>query len=107
MRKALPLIAVGMLLLSTLACGGSKPQVILENDSSYTVCYVNISLTSSSDWGDDMLGANETIEPGESRTFDVDAGTYDLRALDCNQEVLDIQNGVEVDGPITWTLSDL
>ena len=115
MKKLLPIIAIGMLLLVSLACGGtsgpSEPSssgttLTLVNDSSATVCYVYISPTTDDSWGDDQLGDTETISPGSQRTFNLTPGTYDLRADDCSNNTLDTQWEVEINGNIDWTLSD-
>jgi tetratricopeptide (TPR) repeat protein len=58
------------------------------NESDMTVCYVNISPTIADDWGDDWLNAEEAILPGESRSFDVVAGDYDVRLVDCDDNEL-------------------
>ncbi len=60
----------------------------LENESNATVCYVQISPASATEWGEDWLDATEVIGPGRSRVFHVPVGRYDVRALDCNQDVL-------------------
>lgn len=54
------------------------------NGSSETICYVNLSPTGAQNWGPDELGANEVIESGRSRAFEVASGLYDLRLLDCD-----------------------
>jgi hypothetical protein len=76
------------------------------NDSSIAVCFMYISPSSSQDWGEDWLGS-DTIQPGDEFDFTVEAGTYDLEARDCDQNVLSTQPGVEVTQDTTWTLSDL
>jgi hypothetical protein len=112
MKKRIALfIAVAALLLAALACGGggggggtSGPSVTLVNNSGQTVCYVYISPTSETTWGQDQLGSTETISSGSSRTFNVSAGAYDLRAEDCNHNALDEERNVNITGPYTWSV---
>lgn len=74
------------------------------NDSGQTICYLYISPTTSDEWGDDWLGATGTIASGESRSFDVPAGEYDLRAEDCDTARVGEVFGVTVTASgYTWS----
>jgi hypothetical protein len=85
--------------------GGSAP-VLLENTSSYEICWVYISPTTSDVWGADWLGA-DTIPAGTSYTFYADQGDWDLHAASCDGETLDMQFGIPIDAEgITWTIGD-
>ena len=60
------------LLAAILACsisgGGPGSGVFrLDNQSGQTICYVYISPTTSSEWGDDWLGSTEVVEDGDTR----------------------------------------
>jgi hypothetical protein len=78
--------------------------IVLNNNSGQTICYVNISLSSDTTWGEDQLGSTETIGPGASRTFNVPADTYDLRALDCDEDQIAIEWEVVVSGSYAWNI---
>jgi hypothetical protein len=82
--------------------GGSGATLTVYNYTSSSVCFMRISPTSSSSWGDDWLGA-DTISSGESYTFYVTPGDYDLRAEYCGGGD-STQFGVSIYGNITWTL---
>lgn len=86
--------------------GAESGQTTLElvNSGNTTVCYVQISLSTESDWGPDWLGETETIDAGSSRTFELLPNTYDMRALDCDQEALKEEYGVSVSGNTTWSV---
>jgi len=74
----------------------------LVNNLSTAVCYVQISASTEQYWGADWLGSTETIAVGASRDFPVPPGdTYDLRAMDCNQNVLSEQYGIEITDTLT------
>jgi hypothetical protein len=75
------------------------------NDTGETLCYLYISPTSSDTWGDDWLGSTGTIGNGESRSFDVAPGDYDLRAEDCDTARLGEIFGVTVTASgYTWSI---
>jgi hypothetical protein len=80
-------------------------QLQVVNESNSTVCYVYISPSDSNSWGDDWLGT-ETISSGEEYVFEVEPGTYDLKADDCDNVELATEEGVEFNEDKVWTLSD-
>ena len=76
----------------------------LQNDSGIPVCHVYISSIKSDSWGDDWLGENEVIAAGAGKVFQVPAGVYDLRAEDCDGNLLDAQWEINLSQDLTWTL---
>lgn len=121
-----------MLILAALACGqstpvpptavpptkapptapptvpsGTSPKVVeltLVNDSGLPVCYVYISSVQSDEWGENWLAQDEVVRSGGSRVFQVEGGDYDLRAEDCDGNLVDVQNGAQITAGVTWTL---
>lgn len=88
---------------------GSSGDIPLEviNESSADVCFIYISPTTSDEWGEDWMGAQEVIpQDGGTRIFYVNAGTYDLAVDDCDGEALAEENEVNIQEWFTWTLSD-
>jgi hypothetical protein len=83
--------------------GGGSASLTVYNNSSTTLCYMYISPTTSSSWGDDQLGSS-TIPAGGSHTFSVPAGSYDLKAENCSHTVLDTQMGVYISGSTSWSV---
>jgi hypothetical protein len=83
--------------------GGGNATLTVINSTSSTVCYMRISPTTSSVWGDDWLGSS-TIASGASHNFSVPSGSYDLRAEFCGGGEA-TQMGVSISGTITWTLT--
>ena len=85
---------------------GGDAAVVVENYLDISVCFLYISPSSAGDWGDDWLGANETIDSGSSRTFWIASGqTVDLRTEDCEGVGIDEQYSVYVPAEgITYTL---
>jgi hypothetical protein len=113
MKKRLVILASVFLVMAVLACsdggnGGGEGTVTLTifNESSETICFVYISPSDSDEWGEDALGDGNLIEPGDTYTFDVVVGTYDLMAENCDGEVLGVQEGVDMSESKEWTFSD-
>ena len=70
--------------------GGEAPAAgvfIINNQSSKTVCYAQISPHSDPNWGDDQLG-EDTIAAGQSHAWAAGVGVWDVRLSDCDHNVL-------------------
>lgn len=65
--------------------GAGDLEITVVNRSPDDVCYVMISESDQDMWGEDRLGAEETIKPGANRVFGLDAGTYDVRLETCDE----------------------
>ncbi len=87
---------------------GGGGSLIVENRGSAAICYVQVSPRDADSWGEDQLGANDTIASGSSYTiYGIVPGNYDFRALDCDQAVLDEHYGIDLTlSPFTWTVFD-
>ncbi len=114
----LPILsAFAALVLASLACGsiqvqqlpapGQQPDIqeiepiesvsltdetiiSVTNDSGADICYLFIAPASASDWGEDILGAQDVISAGDTIEFTIAANdTYDLRADNCSEETVE------------------
>jgi hypothetical protein len=88
---------------STGGSSGGNVTLTVINSSASTVCYMRISPTTSTTWGDDWLGA-DTISTGASYNFTVPSGSYDLRAEFCGGGQL-VQWNISLASNMTWTLT--
>ena len=106
-------LALLVLIAASLACGGGtgsvdvEPaddpgEVVVDNESGETICYVYISPETSEFWEQDQR-SSATIDPGESAFFSVEPGVYDLRAETCGEDLVDEIYGIDLisDG-YTW-----
>ncbi|MEX2158214.1 MAG: serine protease [Dehalococcoidia bacterium] len=75
---------------SSIYVGGAHPLVdfTVENTTSTEVCYAYLSPSEAENWGQDQLGDEEFIDPGQSRTFTIPASTYDMLLRTCDHEDL-------------------
>jgi hypothetical protein len=78
--------------------------VTLNNNSGRTVCFVYISPSTQSTWGEDWLGPFDIVNSGFSYVFYVPPGTYDLKAEDCSHGVIDIRWNVSLSGAYFWNV---
>jgi hypothetical protein len=115
-RFSLPLLSIGMLLATTLACLGGGTEILEEepaapapveeappadtgpasvefvvvNNSAEDVCYLYLSPTAANQWGDDQLGSETILLAGSSFTVtDVPPDVYDVRFESCSGEMLE------------------
>jgi len=84
----------------------SMAELTLINDTSNVICYVFITPIESEDWGDDWLGSDELLSPGDSHTFQIPNGTYHLAALDCGDQILAEEYDVDISGMMEWTIQE-
>jgi hypothetical protein len=75
-----------------------QPAIVIANRSSTSICFVNISSSSDGNWGGDRLGSSEVIAAGASRSWTVDAGSWDVRLQDCQHNNLAERRGIPVSG---------
>ena len=72
-------LLVGALPLLTIACPFIYLKLDIKNNTFFTLNEFNLSSTSSTDWGDNLL--DDKVESGEKWTIShIDPGDYDHRA---------------------------
>jgi hypothetical protein len=81
----------------------TQATLILDNRTMQTVCYVYIRPSGQASWGADRLGAH-TVPSGDTYTWQIDAGTYDMRAEDCSKQYLGGQTNTMVTGTHNWCI---
>ncbi len=93
---------------SAVFVGGDHPSVAfdVENDSSVPICYVFLSPLGAQNWGFDKLGTDEGVDTGDTTTFKVPAGTYDLLIEDCDQKTLIEEYELDISEDSVYTVSD-
>jgi len=129
------LMAAAVLALAVLACGSSgetptpekveptlppldtptpasapAPQgatIEIINNSGAELWHLYLSPSQADQWGEDWLG-DHTIEDGETYAIEgIPVGTYDVKAEDVNQEVVEVWWNVDLEGKMTWTVVGL
>jgi hypothetical protein len=93
MSRRLPLLTFACSSLIVLAaCGGDSPTgpdtqptpslgvVSMTNNANKAIIAVYIASCSVDEWGENRLGAGQSIAPGGTRTFAIAPGCYDVRA---------------------------
>jgi hypothetical protein len=88
----------------TAEAAGRKVTLTIVNASEVEICYVYLAPSDGDDWGDDWLGAKNTIPPGESHTMRLTDGEYDARAEDCDHNVLSEVQSATISDDMKWTV---
>ena len=87
----------------TISVSGDA-ELVVENLADDSICFLYVSPTESSDWGEDQLGETTVIDPGDTwSVFDVPTGNYDLRAEMCEGDYVE-ESDVLIDGEYTWII---
>jgi hypothetical protein len=74
----------------------------VQNKSGTEICFLFIDLSRDS-WGNDRLGASETIPSGSQISLGgFPSDEYDFMAQDCNGDVINTLFNVQVGGGFTW-----
>ena len=60
--------------------GGSKT-ISVVNKCSFSVDRIYISEVDDAKWGDDILGDNEILAPGDAVDIEIDCGTWDVKLV--------------------------
>jgi hypothetical protein len=77
--------------------------VTVSNDGPETICFLQISPSTSTFWGADWLGSDETIAPDDGVTLSLPPYTYDLRGLDCDvEEIFTDQQTISADTELIY-----
>jgi S1-C subfamily serine protease len=78
------------MLTDSIFVGGDHTVVDLtvKNESRVEVCYVQIAAHQAENWGQDRLGTEETLKPGDQRTFTFASSVYDMLLSDCDGNAL-------------------
>lgn len=80
-----------------------KANLTVVNQAGVAICYLYISPSDADTWGEDWLG-DAVIRPGKQRTFSLPPGEYDLKAEDCEGNILSEHHNVDISGKMRWTV---
>ncbi|GEM_PF-2024296 len=113
MVLALVVTACGVSNVSGSSAGEGEYALVVTNGVGQRICYLYVSPSTSSDWGEDYLGENGVLENGGTFTVRVaEKGDYDLMVMlegtkECDGEGRQITNmGYTIDGTDdSWTPS--
>ncbi len=77
-------------------------KVRINNRSEETVCYIFASPTAALGWGQDELAASEVVSPDQFVELPLTTGRWDVMLQDCDQNTLDIVEGINATGDFTY-----
>jgi serine protease Do len=95
------------MLTDAIFVGGDHTVVDLtvKNESGVEVCYVQIAPHQAENWGQDRLGTEETLKPGDQRTFSFASGEYDMLLSDCNGNALLEKYSIDLTSDQTYSFT--
>jgi hypothetical protein len=80
-----------------------KVQLQVKNNLPQNVCYLYISAVTDTNWGNDVLG-ERTLISGEVDTYEMDAGSWDIKAEDCSHTELYSVRGFAISSNTTLNI---
>lgn len=93
---------------NSIFVGGDRfsVDVLIDNQSSFDICFVYFSPSGAQNWGADDLGSDSVILSGESFVFTLPSGTYDLLTVDCDDQTVTEEYEVDIFEDSTYTIAD-
>ena len=73
------------------------------NHTEVPICHLWIAAEHSESFGGNWLGQDQ-IAPGESDQFFVFPGTYDIKAEDCDFNILRLEMDTEIEDHLEWVV---
>lgn len=107
-QRWLPLLAVAILLLASIACSGldSSATLIVINNTGQDICVVHATAAgegAAGNWGENRLAA-PPLTNGQQVEVELENGIYDLYAETCDGSFAE-RYGEELEGSVEWTLT--
>ena len=93
----------------TASAGSNNYYVDVTNQTGYTIMYLYVSPTSSSSWGEDLLG-NSVLSNGSTHRVNLNGHSspmFDIKATDEDGDTYTFQNVDVSRRDITITLGDI
>ena len=102
-------LAAVLLMAGALPAAAETVEFTLINNSSQSLHYFYTNPSNMDEWGDDLLGEDGTLEPGEQGTVTIGDGSdqceYDFRFETGEGAVLEVTN-IDICTLNTYTLND-
>ncbi len=80
--------------------------ITVVNDTDVEACYVMANPASSTEYGLDVLGADEYLSPGETIDLELGEGDHSIAVFDCDSDYMGGNDLYTVSGPGSLALSD-
>jgi hypothetical protein len=74
------------------------------NRSDLEICYIYATPAGAGAWGEDWLGSVETILPGKIRWFFFEEGLVNLRAEDCDHNLVEERDNFDPAAGLNWEI---
>lgn len=107
LRTFLALALVAVVFAGCSDSSGDDPtRLVVRNNTTEEIWFVNFSSCSDQSWGEDRLG-QDIIEVGASHTWTIAPGCWDMRAeTESGAEVTRFDEQIDKGETFTWTITD-
>lgn len=75
----------------------AAPSLTIQNTSAEAICYVFISPSNASNWGQNQLDEQELFKAGANRSWNLEANVYDILLQSCDGAVLEDVRGMTIE----------
>jgi hypothetical protein len=107
-RFSLSALALALFMTATAFTAGHKhagsKTISVVNKCSFSIDRIYISEVDDKKWGDDILGENEILAPGESVDIEIDCGTWDVKLIAADGSECEVR-GVEMCSADIWNVT--
>ena len=104
-RIALAVACLGMFVAANTSNLSAKTKTItIVNKTSFNVDRVYLSHVSEDEWGDDILGDNDVLEPGDSLEVEIECGEWDVKLIAADESTCTV-SGVDICAADTWEIT--
>lgn len=74
---------------TTIGGSGTSGEVTFYNETEGNICYLYVAADASGSWGADRLSTDVILEAGDWINIELPTGLYDIKAEDCDYNVVD------------------
>ncbi len=105
--KKITLLFIAVLFSSFSLLAQTNSEIKIINRSQWDVDNIYISSVDTQTWGEDLLGSDEILAPGESIIIVADCDVYDVKLVDEDDIVCILENVTICNEDGTWLIGDL
>jgi hypothetical protein len=105
-RTSLVIVCFGLMAATALfAQDEAKPKTItIVNKCKFAIHEIYLSSVDEDKWGDDLLDADEILEPGKSIDVEIECGSWDAKLVASDASTCEVR-GVDICSADVWNVT--